>query len=65
VAWEVDSQGVIVRVTDGGGGDRPHVRHASPRDTSGRGLALVEAVAARWGVIAGATSTTVWAAVHA
>lgn len=64
VAWEADRHGVVIRVTDGGGSERPHVRHPGPRETSGRGLALVEAMASRWGVITGARGTTVWASLR-
>jgi anti-sigma regulatory factor (Ser/Thr protein kinase) len=65
VAWEIDRQGVVVRVSDGGGaGDHPHVRHPDVRETSGRGLALVEALASRWGVISGESGRTVWASLR-
>ena len=65
VRWEARRGRLLVRVTDGGGRDAPHVRDAGPRDTRGRGLAIVEALAARWGVersrdAIGAMST-VWA----
>jgi serine/threonine-protein kinase RsbW len=65
VAWRVDGREVLVRVTDGGGSSRPRVRHPSPRETSGRGLALVETLARRWGVEDAddpGGATTVWAA---
>jgi anti-sigma regulatory factor (Ser/Thr protein kinase) len=61
VSWQVDGRGVKVRVSDGGGGGEPRLRHATPRDTSGRGLALVEAIATRWGVEDSPAHTTVWA----
>jgi serine/threonine-protein kinase RsbW len=61
VAWRVDGHEVLVRVTDGGASSRPRVRHPSPRETSGRGLALVETLASRWGVEDAAGATTVWA----
>jgi anti-sigma regulatory factor (Ser/Thr protein kinase) len=32
------------------GGQRPHVRHTDPSDTSGRGLLIVEQLADEWGV---------------
>jgi serine/threonine-protein kinase RsbW len=63
VTWKIEPDGVFVRVTDGGGANTPRVRHVSPRDTSGRGLALVEALAARWGVEDTGDATTVWALV--
>jgi serine/threonine-protein kinase RsbW len=63
VAWQIDPNAIIVRVTDAGGASRPRVRHPSARDIGGRGLALVEAIASRWGVEAADNATTVWAAV--
>lgn len=63
VTWEVDAQGVVVRVTDGGAPSQPTVQHPSSHDTSGRGLALVQALAANWGIEDSAGSTTVWAQV--
>ena len=64
ISWLIDGEGVIVRVTDGGdsvGGPRPRVRHPSNRDTTGRGLALVEAIATTWGVEDEPGAKTVWA----
>jgi serine/threonine-protein kinase RsbW len=63
VAWQVDPQAIVVRVTDAGGASRPKVRHPSAREIGGRGLALVEAIASRWGVEDADDATTVWAAV--
>jgi two-component sensor histidine kinase len=65
VAWEPNPAGtsVLVRVTDGGAPGSPHRRQASDRDTSGRGLTLVHALAKRWGVEDGQDTTTVWAEV--
>jgi anti-sigma regulatory factor (Ser/Thr protein kinase) len=63
VTWEVDSTGVTDRVTDGGAPSQPEVQHPSARDVSGRGLALVEALASSWGIDDSAGSTTVWAQV--
>jgi serine/threonine-protein kinase RsbW len=63
VTWTVDGGSVLIRVTDGGGASRPRVRHPSPRETSGRGLALVEALATHWGVEDTAGATTVWATI--
>jgi len=34
--------------------------HTTAEDESGRGLALLDAVALRWGVEQGATEKTVW-----
>jgi two-component sensor histidine kinase len=64
VTWQVDGREVLIHVTDGGGSSQPRVRHPSPRETSGRGLALVEALADRWGVDDSANGTTVWAALR-
>jgi anti-sigma regulatory factor (Ser/Thr protein kinase) len=61
VAWQLGQRAVTVRVSDGGATSAPRIRHPSPKDTSGRGLALVEAIATRWGIEDGAGSTTVWA----
>ena len=61
VAWSVSDDGVTLRVTDGGAEGRPRPRTPGPEETSGRGLALVEALAARWGIEDSADSTTVWA----
>ena len=63
VTWELDTRSVIVRVTDGGASSQPAVQHPSSRDTSGRGLALVAALAASWGIENTAGATTVWAKV--
>jgi anti-sigma regulatory factor (Ser/Thr protein kinase) len=61
VSWEVRDEGVTVKVTDGGAIGHPHIRYAGPNDVSGRGLSLVAALAARWGVEDNAGATTVWA----
>jgi anti-sigma regulatory factor (Ser/Thr protein kinase) len=65
VAWEVDGQGVTVRVTDGGSPGQPRMRHAGPEETSGRGLVLVQALAADWGIEDDGSATTVWAQLRA
>jgi anti-sigma regulatory factor (Ser/Thr protein kinase) len=66
VSWGVVKGRLLLRVTDGGGRDRPQVRDASPTDTRGRGLAIVDAVSAAWGVKRRGSSirrsNTVWAA---
>ena len=63
VTWDVGSTGITVRVTDGGAVSQPEVQHPSVRDVSGRGLALVEALAASWGIDDNPGATTVWAEV--
>jgi serine/threonine-protein kinase RsbW len=69
VHWFLDSDRLMLRVTDGGGWGRPRRREAGPRDTRGRGLAIVDAVAADWGVERTSDAigdpTTVWATVEA
>jgi two-component sensor histidine kinase len=62
IGWDLDGSRLVLKVTDGGGGDAPHRQDAGPRDTRGRGLAIVEAVATRWGVDrSGSNLNTVWA----
>ncbi len=67
VGWELTGQWLVIWVTDGGGWDTPRLRPAGPRETRGRGLALVDAIALDWGVEPdGATgATAVWAALLA
>ena len=50
-----------MRVTDGGATEPPARAPPVPRETSGRGLALVEAMASDWGVEDAPGATTVWA----
>ncbi len=54
LAWRVDRAGgqafVHVRVTDGGSSLTPTRRAADPDAVDGRGLAIVAALARRWGV---------------
>ena len=53
--------GVRVEVADEGGG-RPVLRHPRPHELHGRGLALLGALAARWGIEGddAARGKTVW-----
>jgi anti-sigma regulatory factor (Ser/Thr protein kinase) len=64
-SWECTGSRLLLRVTDGGGRNQPRVRDAGPFDTRGRGLAIIDAVAAAWGVKRGGnglgSSCTVWA----
>jgi hypothetical protein len=55
---------INIEVEDDGGGE-PVVLSPGPRDTSGRGLQIVKALADDWGVIPkpGATGKTVWATI--
>ncbi|MFD8127785.1 ATP-binding protein [Streptomyces mirabilis] len=56
-----DGDGVWLAVRDRAAGPLPRVRRAAPADESGRGLALVEAVADKWGVeSAPGRGKTVW-----
>jgi anti-sigma regulatory factor (Ser/Thr protein kinase) len=50
---------VRVSVSDGGPG-RPQVRHVPPTATGGRGVALVDTLAQRWGSEPAGTGKTVW-----
>ena len=61
VSWRVEGNRLQVRVTDGGSPEEPHLAHAGPQDTRGRGLSIVDAIASLWGVERSAGSTTVWA----
>ncbi|MBE7187332.1 ATP-binding protein [Jatrophihabitans endophyticus] len=62
VAWDVEDHLVIVRVKDHS--ERaPHPRDASDDATSGRGLAIVAALSAEWGVQRATRGKQVWAKV--
>jgi two-component sensor histidine kinase len=66
VAWRVRVEGarhlVDVRVTDGGGDpETPRERRAGPEAVDGRGLAIVAALADRWGVERDGLGQSVWA----
>jgi serine/threonine-protein kinase RsbW len=61
VSWQVGAASVQIRVTDGGGPQRPRVRSPGPDETSGRGLAIVSALSAEWGVEDRDGTTSVWA----
>jgi anti-sigma regulatory factor (Ser/Thr protein kinase) len=50
VAWTVQPGCLLLRVTDGGGQQVPRFRDAGPSDVRGRGLAIVDALARKWGV---------------
>ena len=60
VGWLADNgYGVDIAVRDGGSASVPSVQDAGLFDTSGRGLAIVEALALRWWVDrTGARTTT-------
>jgi hypothetical protein len=63
VAWEVATREVVLRVTDGGStnGHRPHATPAEADAVAGRGLTIVAALAARWGVEPTLGGQSVWA----
>lgn len=62
VSWRVEAGRLQIRVTDGGNSaEAPHITQAGPNDTHGRGLTIVDALAALWGVDTSPGSTTVWA----
>jgi anti-sigma regulatory factor (Ser/Thr protein kinase) len=56
---------VVLRVTDGGAEDTPQTRVVGPDSVDGRGLAIVEALAVRWGVERDGAGQCVWARVEA
>lgn len=63
VEWLIERDGYRISVTDGGSQQRVSTRSAGAHETSGRGLAIVAALAQDWGVTsnAGSPHTTVWA----
>lgn len=63
VDWGVGQDGVEIAVTDGGSASAPRVCEPGPTATGGRGLSIVESLAAQWGVERGSDRTTVWAVV--
>jgi anti-sigma regulatory factor (Ser/Thr protein kinase) len=63
VEWILEADGYRISVTDGGSQHRVSSRPANGRDLSGRGLAIVAALAQDWGVSTnvGSAYITVWA----
>jgi anti-sigma regulatory factor (Ser/Thr protein kinase) len=61
VSVQCRADGVLIRVTDQGGPGAPTVTAAGPGAEHGRGLALVGALAARWGTAAAGRGVAVWA----
>jgi anti-sigma regulatory factor (Ser/Thr protein kinase) len=65
VAWAVEPDCLVVKVTDGGSPQSPRFREAGPFDVRGRGLAIVDTLARKWGVDryekGGGPVSTVWA----
>ncbi|MBO2461727.1 ATP-binding protein [Actinomadura violacea] len=66
VSVKTDRRGVTVTVTDGGGVTTPTIRRKNPDDReNGRGVALIEALADRWGFERTTTGCTrVWFEFH-
>lgn len=61
-AWAVRSDRVLViEVTDGGGPTLPRQPSPSVTARGGRGLSIIDALAAEWGVRGTADEVTVWA----
>ena len=63
LAWWRQDRSVTVEVTDGGGSSFPAARPPVTSAIGGRGLAMVAAVSADWGVDRSSAETTVWAVV--
>jgi anti-sigma regulatory factor (Ser/Thr protein kinase) len=62
VDWDVQADAVVVCVRDGST-DIPRQRSTNEDETGGRGLAIVAALAADWGVRRTGTGKQVWARV--
>jgi anti-sigma regulatory factor (Ser/Thr protein kinase) len=60
VNWEIDEAAVTVHVGDGSP-DRPQPRISGATEAGGRGLAIINAIAADWGVRRTAFGKEVWA----
>lgn len=60
-AGSSDAVYVLLRVTDGGSEAPPAAREATPDSVDGRGLAIVSALARRWGVEPDGEGQCVWA----
>ncbi len=61
VQWDNDADHVLVAVSDGGGPSAVRPRQVGCDATSGRGLAIVDAIADDWGVRRDDVGCTVWA----
>lgn len=60
VTWEVEPEAVVVRVLDGSP-ELPRQRSTNENETGGRGLSIVAAIAADWGVRRNDSGKQVWA----
>lgn len=65
VSWALAHGSVKVAVSDGGSATWPHPAFPSLSSVGGRGLAIVDQLASRWGVRSGEVGTTVWAVLPA
>jgi len=63
VHWSVGDDSIRTRVTDGGAATMPRVLAPGLEAVSGRGLSIVDKLAAKWGVDTGEGRTTVWVVV--
>ena len=61
LAWRVDTHRLRLEVTDGGGDTDPAVQSLAGEAIGGRGLAMVQALSAEWGVRRKGRDSTVWA----
>jgi two-component sensor histidine kinase len=63
ITWEIGADLVTLRVTDGGSasGRCPQPRVVGLDSDSGRGLSIVQALAAAWGVEPNGVGQSVWA----
>jgi len=61
IAWGAGPTGLDIAVSDGGALTRPEKIDAGVSDLAGRGLAIVETLAARWWVESSRSRTTVHA----
>ena len=61
ISWTVDHRGLQVSVTDGGSSSVPRKVNASPAALTGRGMAIVEALADSWWTEQTRSRTTVHA----
>lgn len=62
VTWSVDDDGVVVSIADSSA-QQPQPRSAEPDEAGGRGLTIIQALAAAWGVEPTTTGKRVWARV--
>lgn len=60
ISWSLESQGLLLSVSDGGSGTSPHAVHSPMSAVSGRGLSIVDALSERWWVEDAFGQTTVF-----